>query len=202
MSAYGDGLVTTTDAFHTATSSELLLAFVGSDGPQSGGQTVTVSGAGLTWTLVKRSNSAPGDAEIWQATSTSGLTNAQVKATQSKTGFDMFLNVIALQGTAGIGASAGAGATTGAPHVSLGTWRRSRFVFGVGNDWSRAVSRTAGANQVIENQFLDTATGDTYWSQNTSVQSGAAGSSVTLNDTAPTTDQWNLAAVEVESTPT
>ena len=37
--------------------------------PTTGGaQTVTVSGAGLTWTLVSRANASSGDAEIWQAT--------------------------------------------------------------------------------------------------------------------------------------
>ena len=53
-SVHGMGAVTT-PAFHTAAAGETLVAFVGSDGP--GGttkQTVTVSGADLTWTLVKR----------------------------------------------------------------------------------------------------------------------------------------------------
>src|SRR5436853_6549445 len=58
----------TTPTFHTAAAGETLVAFVASDGP--GGttkQTVTVSGAGLTWTLVKRNNTRPGDAEVWTA---------------------------------------------------------------------------------------------------------------------------------------
>jgi hypothetical protein len=71
------------------------------------------------------------------------------------------------------------------------------LVFGVGNDYDNATVRTLGSNQVMLSQYLDTKTGDTYWSQYTGAVTGAAGSTVTLNDTAPTGDQWNMAAVEV-----
>ncbi len=64
----GAGAITTA-AFSTAAAGETLLAFVGSDGPAgAGNQQATVSGAGLTWRLVRRSNGRPGDAEIWAAT--------------------------------------------------------------------------------------------------------------------------------------
>jgi hypothetical protein len=196
VTAHGRGPVTTS-AFHTGSSAELLLALVGSDGPLSGGQSVTVSGAGLTWKLVQRANESAGDAEIWEATASSVLSNATVTATQSIKGYDEFLNVVSIQGTAGTGAAAGASAQSGAPQVTLTTTQPQSLVFGVGNDYDNAISRTVGPNQVILSQWLDTSTGDTYWSQNTSTQAGPAGTSVTLNDTAPTTDRWNLAAVEV-----
>lgn len=93
--------------------------------------------------------------------------------------------------------TAQASANSGAPTVTLTTTEPQSLVFGVGNDYNKAVARTPGANQVLLGQWLDTGTGDTYWSQNTALQSGAAGSAVTLNDTSPTTDPWNLAAVEV-----
>jgi hypothetical protein len=125
------------------------------------------------------------------------LTGVTVTASQSKTGYRMFLNVLAIQGTAGVGASVAGSASTGAPSVSLTTTQPQSLVFGVGNDWDQAVSRTVGPNQSIDSQFADTATGDTYWTQNTTGQSGAAGSVVVLNDTAPTTDRWNMVAVEV-----
>src|SRR5262249_17927237 len=48
-----DGLGTqTTPAFSTSAAGELIVAFVASDGPSTGGQTSTISGGGLTWTLV------------------------------------------------------------------------------------------------------------------------------------------------------
>jgi hypothetical protein len=196
VTATGKGPVTTA-SFHTGMTGELLLAFVGSDGPASGGQTATVSGAGLTWTLVKRANTAAGDSEVWQATATSILTGVTVTASQSKTGYRMFLNVLAIQGTAGVGTSVAGSAATGAPSVSLTTTQPQSLIFGVGNDWDRAVSRTVGPNQAIDSQYADTTSGDTYWTQNTTGQSGAAGSVVVLNDTAPTTDRWNMVAVEV-----
>ena len=37
----------------------------------------------------------------------------------------------------------------------------------------------------------------TSWSQYTNVPVTAAGTDVTVGDTAPTTDQWNMAAVEL-----
>jgi hypothetical protein len=40
-------------------------------------------------------------------------------------------------------------------------------------------------------------TGDTFWSQYTNQPTGAAGSTVSVADTQPTGDHWNLAAVEL-----
>jgi hypothetical protein len=51
----------------------------------------------------------------------------------------------------------------------------------------------------MAHQWLDTATGDTFWTQRTSALTGAAGSTVTINDTAPTSDRWNMSVVEVTS---
>ncbi len=194
--AKGSGAQTTA-AFSTAMGSELLLAFVGSDGPASSAQKATVTGAGLTWTLVSRANTSAGDAEIWQATAASALTNVKVKATPSVKGYRTFLNVVGIQGTGGVGASAKASATTGPPTASLATTQPQSLVFGVGDDWDSATARAVGPNQLLLNQWLDNSTGDTYWTQEYTGQTGAAGSTVTLDDTAPTADRWNFALVEV-----
>jgi len=197
VTAHGTGNVTT-PSFHTAMAGEVLLAFVSADGPSGANkQTVTVSGAGLTWTLVKRANAQSGDSEIWTATAPNILTNATVKSTESKTGNAQDLTVIAMEGVRGIGASAATSATTGAPHVSLTTTDSTSLVFAVGNDWDRSVARTLPAGQVMLDQWVDTAIGDTYWSQYTNQPTGAAGSVVTMNDTAPTNDHWNMASVEL-----
>ena len=179
----------------TAAAGELLLAFVGSDGV--GTQTVTVSGAGLTWTLVKRTNTQGGDTEIWSARATAQLTGATVTATQSVSGYHESLTVVAFQGAAGTGAVAGGSAASGAPSVSLTTTKASSLVYGVGNDYDNAVARTVGSGQVMVHQWLDTTIGDTYWVQRTSAAAATSGTNVTINDTAPTSDQWNLSAVEV-----
>jgi hypothetical protein len=70
-------------------------------------------------------------------------------------------------------------------------------LFAVGNDWDNAVPRTLPGNWTMLDQWVNTGVGDTYWSQYTSIPTGAAGSVVTVNDTAPTSDRWNLVAVEL-----
>jgi hypothetical protein len=197
VSADGHG-TQTTPAFTTTEAGEQLLAFVGADGPPGAGhQSATVSGAGLTWTLVKRANTRSGDAEIWWATASKPLSGATVASTLSASGYDQSLTVISMEMSNGIGASATGGAASGAPSVSLKTTEDASLVFAVGNDYDKSVARALGTNQVMLHQYLDTATGDTYWSQYTGQITGSAGETVTMNDTAPTADQWNVAAVEL-----
>ena len=59
-------------------------------------QTVTVSGGGLNWTLVRRTNVRPGTSEIWQASAPSVLTNVTVTSTLAVVGNnDQSLTVVA-----------------------------------------------------------------------------------------------------------
>jgi Galactose oxidase-like, Early set domain/Bacterial Ig domain/Galactose oxidase, central domain len=194
--AFTDGRGPVSASVSTSAAGDLLLAFVASDGPAAA-QTVTVSGAGLSWTLVKRSNGQSGDAEIWSARAPTQLTSASVTATQAHGGYDQSLTVVAFKGAGGVGAVAGKSAASGAPSVALTTTRASSLALGVGNDYDNAIARTLGAGQVMAHQWLDTATGDTFWTQRTSALTGAAGSTVTINDTAPTGDRWNMSVVEV-----
>jgi hypothetical protein len=188
----------TTQGFTTAEAGEELLAFVSSDGPPGAGkQSATVSGAGLTWTLVARANAQSGDSEIWAARSLAALSDATVTSTPTVKGYDQSLTVISMQMSDGIGASVIGGAASGTPSVSLKTTGKGSLVYAVGNDWDTATGRTLGPNQVLLRQYLDTKTGDTFWSQHTGAVTGAAGETVTLDDTAPTKDQWNMAAVEI-----
>jgi len=187
----------TTSPFTTAEPGEEVLALVSSDGPTSRKQSVTISGAGLEWKLVARANSRSGDAEIWAARALTPLAGATVTSTPSVGGFDQSLTVIAMEMSEGFGASVIASGASGAPSVSLKTSHDESLVYAVGNDWDAATARTLGPNQVLLRQFLDTKTGDTFWSQYTGAVTGMAGEAVTLNDTAPTTDQWNMAAVEI-----
>jgi hypothetical protein len=65
-------------------------------------------------------------------------------------------------------------------------------------DTDRAVERTPAADQVLQQQYLVTAAGDTFWVQ--SPTSPTPGTSlVTISDPAPTDDEWNYAAVEVRA---
>jgi hypothetical protein len=146
---------------------------------------------------VRRSNTRAGTSEIWQARATGVLTNVTVQSAQALGGYQQSLTVVAFRGASGIGASAIANGASGAPTVTLVTTRANSLVFGVGNDWDRAVARTLGTNQTMVHQYVATAVGDTFWVQRRTAAVAAAGTSVQLNDTAPTNDRWNLAAVEI-----
>jgi hypothetical protein len=69
-------------------------------------------------------------------------------------------------------------------------------VFAVGNDSKRAVKRTLGPGQTLVSQATDAA-GDTHWVQSTNAPTNAARTRVTINDTAPTKDRWNLELIEI-----
>jgi hypothetical protein len=206
---FKDGTKATTiasPAFSTTAANELVLAFVTTDYLSGTNTTVTgVSGGGLTWTLVVRTNAQSGGSEIWRAFAPSTLTNVTATATLSQsvvasitvmsfTGVD----TTGTNGAGAIGATASANAKTGAPTATLVTTRNNSWVFGVGNDFDNAIARTPGTSQSIIHQDL-TSTGDTYWVQMQNAPTPLSGTSVTINDTAPTTDRYNLSAVEVRT---
>jgi chitodextrinase len=184
----------------TAKAGELLLAFVASDGPSGGSsQSIgAVSGGGLTWTLRRRANAQPGTAEIWQAVAPGTLTNAVITATRASGSYQGSITVAAFTGadTVGNGAVASGSAATGAPSVSLVTTRAGSWVWGVGADWDKPASRTVGPGQTLVDQFLSPS-GDTFWVQRQTAPTPNAGTTVTINDTVPTGDRWDLALVEV-----
>jgi hypothetical protein len=193
-----DGFGTvTTPGFSTASPGELLVAFAAADGLLSGGQSLTVSGAGLSWTLAQRTNTQLGTAEVWTAYASTQLTGVTVTSTPAQPAFDQSLTVLAFQGASGIGAVAGASAASGAPTVTVTTSAAGSWVFGVGNDWDHPIARTLGAGQTMVHQWVDTGHNNTFWVQSTTAPTPGSGTAVQLNDTAPTTDQWNFAAVEV-----
>jgi chitodextrinase len=184
----------------TTGSNELLVAFVSSDGPASGASFSSVTGGGLTWRLRKRANGQGGVVEIWQAVAPAPLANVVVAATRSSGSYQGTLNVVAFKGanTAIDGATGGGSATSGAPSATLATTAAGSWVWGVGNDWSNAVARVVGPSQTKVDEYLGS-TGDTYWVQRQTSQTPGSGTVVTINDTAPTSDMWNLALIEIRS---
>ena len=195
----GQGTMTS-PAFTTTTSSDLLVAFVALDGPSGAPQTATVSGAGLNWVLLKRSNTQAGDSEIWAAKASAVLTNATVIMQPGQgTTFHGSLTVVAFTNAAGPGMVNQAAASTGAPDIIIPGVAAGNWVFAVGNDWDNAVARTPVAGQYLVHQRVDTATGDTFWVQATNTPSTAT-ALVDIHDTAPTNDRWNYCAVEIVAT--
>jgi hypothetical protein len=75
------------------------------------------------------------------------------------------------------------------------TTHANSWVWAVGNDYDNAIPRTPAAGQIVAHQDLSP-TGDTYWVQRQSALT-PAGTTVIINDTAPTGDRFNLTLVEI-----
>ena len=197
------GTTITTSTFSTTTAGELLLAFISADDTSAGGQQVGgVSGAGLTWQLVVRTNAQRGTSEIWRAFAPSIVSSASVTATLAQSAASIAVvsfsgaDPSGTSGSGAIGATKSASAASGAPTGSLVTTRNGSLVVGVGNDWDSNTSRTLGSGQTLVHQYLATV-GDTFWVQRMSASTPAAGTTVTINDTAPTADRFNLSLCEI-----
>ncbi|HYR16318.1 MAG TPA: Ig-like domain-containing protein, partial [Mycobacterium sp.] len=192
-------------AFSTTAGNELLLAFISADYLGGTNTTVTgVSGAGVTWALVGRTNVQAGTAEIWRAFAPSPLSNAVVTAALSQA-VDSSMTVVTFSnvdtsgtnGSGAIGATATANSLGGAPSATLTTTRNNSWVFGVGTDYDTATARTVGSNQVLVHQYFPPV-GDTYWVQRMLSPTAVSGTSVTINDTAPNGDRYNLFIAEIK----
>ena len=169
----------TTAAFSTTAANELLLAFVSADAPSSGTNTTVtgVTGGGVTWALVQRTNTQRGTAEIWSAFAPALLANVTVKATLSRSTVSS-MTVMTFTGVDTTGAAIGAKGTgnssTGAPTATLTTTRNNSLVIGVGDDWDNPINRTPGANQTVVHTDLSP-TKDTYWVQRQNSATPASG---------------------------
>ncbi|MBW8866095.1 MAG: DUF4082 domain-containing protein, partial [Acidobacteria bacterium] len=196
----------TSPTFSTTTGNQLVLAFVATDYLGGANTTVTgVTGGGLTWALVGRTNVQAGSSEVWRAFAPSPLTNASVIATLSQA-VDSMMTVVSFSnvdtsgtnGSGAIGAIASANSIAAAPTATLTTTRNNSWVFGVGNDYDTATTRTVGANQVLVHQYFPPV-GDTYWVQRALNPTPASGTAVTINDTQPNGDRYNLFIVEIKA---
>ena len=193
-----------TSPFSTSSGNELLLAFISADSSASPNTTVAqVAGGGLTWVLVERANVQLGTAEIWRAFAPSALSGVTVTATLSQK-VDSSITVMSfsgvntsgINGAGAIGAVASGNADPGAPTATLVTTGNGSLVLGVGNDWDNGIARTPGTGQAVVHQYL-APVGDTYWVQMQSSPILLSGTAVTINDTAPTGDRYNLSMVEI-----
>lgn len=193
-----------TSGFSTTSANELLLAYVATDYLSGANTTVTnVTGAGLNWALVVRTNIQGGTSEIWRAFATSTLSSVNVSATLSQSVASsitvMSFKGVDLTGTNGsgaIGATGTGNASIGLPSANLVTTRNNSWVVGVGNDYDSAVARTPASGQTIVHQDLSPSS-DTYWVQMQQSPTAWSGTNVTINDVAPNIDRFNLSLCEV-----
>ena len=175
----------------------LLVAFVQSSGPKTGGQSSTVSGGGLTWHRAAAENQAGGDSEVWFAFLSGRLTRQTITATAATKGFDENLTLVSFQNASGIGATGSFSSASGAPTGTITTTQANSWVWASGNDFGGAALRRPGAGQTALVQALDLTSKKTYWTQTTNSPTANAGTPVTINDTSPTGDPFNLVLVEI-----
>ena len=186
---FGVGTVSTTVTNRTP---EVVVAFVSAD-DATAGQTVSVSGGGLPWQFLGRTNAQRGDTEIWSSNTVGA--SLTVTATPAQSGKSTQLTVSTFAGASGVGAALGASAASGPPTLTLVPHATGSWVGAVGMDWDNATARTLPAGQVLDAQNTDSA-GDTYWVQH-AARRRSPNTPITLNDTAPTRDRWDLEGVEV-----
>jgi hypothetical protein len=179
----------------TSGHNDLVVAYVTAKGPASAGsQAITVSGSSLTWTRVAQENGVTGDAEVWVAhAGTKKSINVTAKAT--KKGYSVVLNDVSYTNATGIGADATFHSASGTPTGSITTTQDNSWVWAVGFDPKAAKNRTVGSGQVIFSQTKISST--TSWVQSTTNPTPTAGTSVTINDTAPAAHPYNLVLVEI-----
>ncbi len=190
----------------TKEAGDLIVAFVGADGPYPTGtpQTTVVSGGGLTWTFAGRTNAALGDAEVWTARASGKLNGAPITAKANVTspgspagqGYDVALTVAGFKNAPGVGTVQTFSSKKGAPTGTIKTAHANSWVWASGDDWLASIKRTPGPAQTVWHEAFD-AVGDAYWVQSTQAITKTAGTAVTINDTAPTGDPFNLVLVEI-----
>jgi hypothetical protein len=150
--------IITTPSFSTTTPNDLLVAFVAYNGPPSSPQTATVTGAGLGWQLLKRSNAQHGTSEVWTARASGLLSNVTVSCQPGSGAYGGSLTVTAFTHALGTGVVGQASAPSGAPDIFLPGVAAGSWVFAVGNDWDNAIPRTPVAGQVLVHEWVDGAT--------------------------------------------
>ncbi len=190
-------------ALATRQPNQLLLAFVATYTEWGRNETVrSVAGGGMSWTLVKRSNSIRGTAEVWRAFAPQPVSGVTVTATLSErvqasltvmsfTGVDATGN-----GVGAIGATGAYGSWEAAPQAAVTTTRAQSLVFGVGNDVDLHTARVPVSGQSIVHEFVNAPLG-TYWVQRFNDPVANAGTQARIRVASPSRTGFNMAAVEV-----
>jgi hypothetical protein len=146
---------------------------------------------------VARQNAQPGDAEVWTATAPGLIANGKVSAKAKITGYHVYLTVVAYKDATGIGAVGKFAAASGAPTGTVTTTQDHSWVWGVGFDWTAAVNHAVGTGQTRFQQTKDTGARNTDWVQSVTAATPVPGTAVTINDTTPVADTYNLVIVEI-----
>ena len=202
--AIAESMTAVTARLTTSTADDLLVAFVSTGSSHATGNTASVRGGGLTWTLAGRENAALGDSEMWTARASSTLTSTPITATAvAQPSYHVALSVIGFKDATGIGQTATFTSRRGTPTGTIVTSQENVWVFAAGNDPRGLLPRIPGPGQRIQHEAFDFGghpfdpRGDTYWVQSTTAATPAAVSPVTINDRFPWRDPYNMVLLEI-----
>jgi hypothetical protein len=164
---------------------------------------VTDNSASITPVLVAKRNTQAGTtAEIWRGYNSSGSTVSGYTVTATGTAFGgasvtrTHIVVVVLSGeeeTFG-GDSDVASSASGLPSITLTTTRDDSWCWSVKSDWSAGAVGTPGTSQTIVHSYTSADYTSDVWNRTDRVTSG---NNVTLNETAPSAQNYNQAAVEI-----
>ena len=198
----------TSPSFSITSGNQLILAMVAScrhAATSNNARVRSVTGGGLTWVRVIRTNIQDGTAEIWRAVAPSPINGAVVRADFTQD-VSSSITILSFTGadtasTSGpIGAIASRSAATGTPQATLTTTRANSLVVGVGSDVRLAVARSVINGQILTSQHLINPD-HTFWTQRLDKGVAAAGTAVTLGVSAPTTAKFNFSIAEILPAP-
>lgn len=204
----------TSAALTTAGTNELLIAFIGGDGATGvgSGDVSSVTGGPGGWTkiltansqLISAGNNWNGWCSVWRAFASAQVSAQTIAANFSAAGAGWIVVVAftgadttGTNGSGAIGANDRTGAASGAPSKAVTTTRNNSWVWGTIWDWSNNVTPTIPGTQTQRDIFNDSTNGDSGWVQYQTALTATSGTSVTLNDTAPTADNFNLVIIEI-----
>lgn len=169
--------------------------------------TVTgVTGGGLTWVLVGRSNTNAGSTEVWRAFAAAPLAPSALTITYSQSVTSLNQIVCAIQGaditgtngSGAIGAFTTGSTTAAAASIGITTTRDNSWVWAAASMGNAAPGTiTAGSNQALLRSQTDSANAAGSWVWRQNAITPASGTLVTMNCTVPTTGNCNVAAVEI-----
>lgn len=205
---------TATTASFTAPANALLLAWFESD--SSGQINTTIADTGtLTWTRLARlctntvgeantptptGTAQSGYISVWKATTSSSASRTVTVTVTgaggtTKEGMLSVLVYTDTGGAPGTGATGAAGGSASAPSKAVTTTAANSLVLGGNCDWSAAGAGTAGSAQTMIHDHPGTNISAHVWTQNSVTAS--SGTAVTMNLTAPASQTWNQAVIEI-----
>jgi len=214
--------ITTTNTFSPPAGSVIFLFISGTGPSPAATQTVTgVSdnlGVHLGWALFTGSRDnvqsgilLGGNTEVWWAACPSAQSNMTVTVTfnsansSSSSNPAGMIQPIVFTGAATTqngNASIRNSTASATPSQTLVTSAANSWVFGIVQNFTNGTGPTAGASQTntidgTSSIVLNASDGDAFWVQTTNSTTSSSGTTVTLNDTAPTTIAHHFSMVEV-----